>query len=193
MSTRVTHQLPLLVWLVVVWTALWGSPTPANLLGGLAVGLVLLLALPLSHVDSPGIVRPAALLRFAGFFVVDLVRSSWQVVRLVLRPRGQLRQAVVAVPVRGASDQLLTLLANAVSLTPGTLTLEVDRPRSTLYVHVIDVGAGPQGVEAVRAKLLDVERLAIEAVGSAQCRRALAAGQTGRAAGTSTGQSGESR
>ena len=181
MRTRVTHQLPLLAWLVVVWVALWGSLTPANVLGGLVVGVLLLLALPLSHVDTPGIVRPGALLRFVGFFAVDLVRSSWQVVRLVLRPKVHLHQAVVAVPVRGASDQLLTLLANAVSLTPGTLTLEVDRPGSTLYVHVIDVGDGPAGVAAVRAKLLVVERLAIEAVGSAECRRHLAAEQSGRA------------
>ena len=182
MRTRVTHQLPLLAWLVVVWVALWGSPTPANVLGGLGIGLVLLLALPLSHVDTAAIVRPGALLRFVGFFVVDLVRSSWQVVRLVLRPQVHLHQAVVALPVRGASDQLLTLLSNAVSLTPGTLTLEVDRPRSTLYVHVIDAGRGPAGVTAARAKLLVVERLAIEAVGSAECRRHLAAEQSGRPA-----------
>lgn len=161
----------LVAWLTVVWVGLWGSVTPANVLGGLAVGVLLVRGLPLTEVTSSSVIRPLQLLRFVGFFVVDLVRSSLQVTVLVLRPRRSLRQAVVAVPVRGASDQLLTLLANAISLTPGTLTLEVDRPRSTLYVHVLDVGAD---VEQVRRDILVVERLAILAVGSAQCRAALA-------------------
>ena len=91
----------------------------------------------------------------------------------VLRPRLQLRQAVVAVPVRGASDSLLTLLANAISLTPGTLTLEVDRPQSTLYVHVLDVGTGHDAVQRVRDDIRRLERLAILAVGSAAGRRQL--------------------
>ena len=160
-----------MLWLTVVWVGLWGSVTAANVLGGVAVALLLVVALPLTEVPTPAVVRPFALLRFLAFFAVDLVRSSLQVAALVLAPRPALRQAVVAVPVRGASDSLLTLLANAISLTPGTLTLEVDRPGSTLYVHVIDVG---EGVDAVRADLLHIERLAILSVGSADVRRALA-------------------
>lgn len=171
---RLSGHLPLVVWLAVVWVGLWGSVTPANVLGGLAVGASLVLLLPLTQVPRQGVVRPLALLRFLGFFAVDLVRANLRVVGQVLRPRIQVRQAVVAVPVRGASDRLLTLLANAISLTPGTLTLEVDRPRSTLYVHVLDVGTGPDAVERVRASILHVERLAILAIGSEECRRAMA-------------------
>ena len=171
---RLLQHPGLVLWLTAVWVGLWGSVTPANVLGGLAVATVLVGALPLTDVAEGGQLRPVALVRFAGFFLVDLVRASLQVALLVLRPRTALRQAVVAVPVRGASDRLLTLLANAISLTPGTLTLEVDRPRSTLYVHVLHVGAGPGAVERVRADVLRLERLAILAVGSAAARQALA-------------------
>lgn len=173
MSRRLLRHLPAVAWLTVVWVGLWGTPSVANVLGGVAVATALLIGLPLTDVPGRQVVRPAALLRFVGFFAVDLTRASLQVALLVVRPRRSLRQAVVAVPVRGASDQLLTLLANAISLTPGTLTLEVDRPRSTLYVHVLDVGDGPMGVERVRQSILKVERLAILAIGSAHCRRAL--------------------
>jgi multicomponent Na+:H+ antiporter subunit E len=170
---RLVQHPVLLLWLVVVWVGLWGSPTPANLLGGLAVAVVLLLALPLEEVRDDGDVHALSLLRFIGRFGVDLVRASLQVALIVVRPRPRLRQAVLAVPVRGASDRLLTLLANAISLTPGTLTLEVDRERSTLYVHVLDVGPGPGGAERVRADILRVERLAVQAVGSRAGRAAL--------------------
>lgn len=171
--TRITRRWGLLLWLTAVWVGLWGTVTWANVLGGLAVAVVLLLTLPLSDVPDRLVLRPLWLLRFLGYFAADLVKASLQVALLVVLPRRALRQAVLAVPVRGASDQLLTLLANAISLTPGTLTLEVDRPRSTLYVHVLDVGRSPSGVETVRRDILKTERLAILAVGSEACRRGL--------------------
>ncbi len=172
-ARRLKDHLTLVGWLTVVWMGLWGSVTPANLLGGLAVGAGLVVLLPLTEVPTQGLVRPLALLRLLGFFAVDLVRASLSVVALVLRPRLELRQAVIAVPVRGASDRLLTLLANAISLTPGTLTLEVDRPRSILYVHALDVGDDPSGGQRLRADILRVERLAVQAIGSERARREL--------------------
>ena len=174
--SRVLGRPVLLLWLTAVWVGLWGSLTAANVLGGLLVAAVLL-ALPLSGGEAPAgpasSVRPGALLRFVASFAVDLVRASLQVVVLVLKPRAQLRQAVVAVPVAGASDALLTVLANAISLTPGTLTLEVDRARSTLYVHVLQVGEGADAVERVRRDIVAIERLAIRAVGTAHARAAV--------------------
>ena len=164
-------SLPLVLWLTAVWVGLWGSVTPANVLGGLALALLLLLLLPQSRVDSRPVVRPLALLRFAGRFVLDLCVSSGQVLVLALRPRLHLRSAIVAVAVPGASDALLTLLGNAISLTPGTLTVDVDRARSTLYVHALDVGAGPDAVQRLRASLHAQARAAVRAVGSADARR----------------------
>ena len=155
-----------------MWVGLWGSVSVANVLGGLAVALVLLATLPLPDVPARGILRPLAVLRFLGAFAVDLVRASGQVIVLVLRPRKELRQAVVAVEVVGASDQLLTLLGNAISLTPGTLTLEVDRERRILYVHLLQLASDRDAVERVRRDILRVEQRAIDAIGSAATRAA---------------------
>lgn len=158
----------LLGWLTAVWVALWGSLTAANLLGGLAVATVLLLLLPLSHAPSGERLRPVALARFLVVFLWELVKASATVVMQVLHPRAELRQAVVAVPVVGVSERLLTLLANSVSLTPGTLALEVDRPRGTLYVHVLDIGPHAGAADEVRASIIRLERLIILALGSAE-------------------------
>jgi multicomponent Na+:H+ antiporter subunit E len=151
-------------WLTAVWVGLWGSVTAANVLGGLAVSVVLLALLPLPEVPDQGRVRPGALLAFLGFFAVELVRASVVVVWQVLRPRAALHQAVLSVDVPGASDRLLTVVANSISLTPGTLTLEVDRERSRLYVHALDIG-GAEGVEAARRDILRLVRKAAAAVG----------------------------
>lgn len=156
----------LLVWLTVVWVGLWGSPSAANVLGGLVVGAMLLRFLPMDHLESPGRVSPVGVIRFVGVFIVALVESSLQVLRLVLGRRPNPRQAVIAVPVHGdGGDRLLTLVGNTISLTPGTLTLEVDRARQRLYVHVLDVGEGPAGLSRVHASIARLERAAARALG----------------------------
>jgi multicomponent Na+:H+ antiporter subunit E len=166
----------LVLWLTAVWVGLWGSVTAANVLGGLAVALVLVRLLPLAPSGPAGVVDPGAAVRFVGRFVVDLCVSTWQVAAIVLRPRRALRQGVLAVPVPGASDALLTLLGNAISLTPGTLTLDVDRTSSTLYVHALDLGEGPDGVRQQRQDLQDQAAAAVRAVGSAEARARLRSG-----------------
>ena len=153
------------LWLTAVWVGLWGSVSVANVLGGLALSAVLLRLLPMDPLPSTTRAAPLGVLRFLGVFLVALVQSSLQVVVLVVRPRLRLRQAVLEVPVRGGGDRLLTLVANAVSLTPGTLTLEVDREREVLHVHVLDVGEGPDGLSAARASIVRLEHAAGRALG----------------------------
>ena len=169
----------MVVWLTLVWVGLWGSVTAANVLGGLAVAVVLLVLLRQGPTDARAVVVPLALLRFSVRFLVDLVVSSVQVVRLVLRPRIDLRQGVVAVRVPDASDMLLTVLADAISLTPGTLTIDVDRSSATLYVHSLDAGEDPAAVERLRAGLRDQARAAVRALGSEPARRHLSADGAG--------------
>jgi multicomponent Na+:H+ antiporter subunit E len=162
------------LWLAVVWVGLWGSVTAANVLGGVAVAVALLALLPLPEQatevrvsqegDGPVRVRPVAVVRYVLYFAVELVKASLIVVWQVLRPGGELRQAVLAVDAAGASDLLLTVVANSVSLTPGTLTVEVDRERAVLYVHALDVG-GPDGVDNARRSIERLMRVAALAVG----------------------------
>lgn len=156
----------MLLWLTAVWVGLWGSITPANVLGGLVVGAVVLRLLPVEDAVPQQNPSPVGVLRFAGVFAVALVQSSLQVLVLVLRPRVRPRQAVIAVPVHGdGGDRLLTLVANSISLTPGTLTLEVDRDRRLLHVHCLDVGEGAEGLAAVRRSIERLERAAGRALG----------------------------
>jgi multicomponent Na+:H+ antiporter subunit E len=170
---RPPGRLGLIGWLTFVWVALWGSVTAANVLGGLVLAVVLTRLLPLSKVPRQGRVRPVALARFVLFFFWELAAASATVTVQVLHPRAELRQAVIAVPMIGTTDRLLTLVANAVSLTPGTLTLEVDRPGSMLYVHALNIEGHPDAVEDVRRTVMRLERLAILALGPQESLTAL--------------------
>lgn len=164
------------LWLVALWTFLWGSVTPANVLGGIVLAAVLLSALPRSpQIDDHAVVRPLALARLVAWFAWKLLEATFKVAAEVLRPahRSQIRTAVVRVDLPGASDGVVTTVANAITLTPGTLTLEIRPEVPSLYVHVMHLDTE----EAVRADVYELERRVVAAVGSAAARTALAEGR----------------
>lgn len=140
------------VWLTVVWVALWGTPTIGTTAAGALLGVVVVGAgarrddrttagdgPDARPAPRPGL-RPVAAIRLAAVFAGMLVTSTAEVARLVLRPRLELRSAVVTVTLPRASAAVVTLVANAVTLTPGTLTLDAEpRPdgSAVLVVHAL--------------------------------------------------------
>lgn len=128
-----------IVLLVVTWAAITGSfNLPNLLLGAVIAGLVVLLLR--RRPGSPRLQRKIfAILRLAGLFVFELLASALAVGRLVLLPniRGHLQPGIIAFPLRVKSDAEITLLANLITLTPGTLSVDVSEDRSKLYVHAL--------------------------------------------------------
>ncbi|MGY1694802.1 Na+/H+ antiporter subunit E [Geodermatophilus sp. SYSU D00814] len=164
-ATRLRHQVPLIAWLVLVWMLLWGTWSWANLLSGLVVALVLLVLLPLPHVVGGTRVRPLALLVFLGHFVADLVVSGAEVAWQALRPGGVRSTAIVQVQLRADSDLLLTMVAEATSLVPGSLVLDLDRERRVMTLHLLPV-RDLDDVERKKAHVLVVETRLVRAFGS---------------------------
>jgi multicomponent Na+:H+ antiporter subunit E len=156
------RRLPYLAFLVIVWVTLWGDLSVANVLSGLVVGGGLMLAFPAAGPGPVGPVRPLKALRFAVYFLYKLFEATLVVAWEIITPGENITEGVVAVPIVGATDAVITLVANATSLTPGTLTLEVRRNPATLYIHVLHL----RSVEETRLEILTLERLALEAFGS---------------------------
>jgi len=162
---RLRHQLPLLAWLVVVWILLWGTWSWANLVSGIAVALAVTLLLPLPPVAGGARVRPLALLSFVGHFLVDLGVSGAQVAWRALSPAGVRSGAIVQVQLRVDSDLLLTMVAEAVSLVPGSLVLDLDRERRRLAVHLLHAD-DLADVERQKLAVLTTEERLVRAFGS---------------------------
>jgi multicomponent Na+:H+ antiporter subunit E len=135
-------KLPLLVIvLALIWLAITGNFSGANLLFGalIAVGAVLLLR---DSVAPPrALHRLRRIVSLAWLFLYELNLSAIRVAILVMTPnlKSALRPAVVAVPLTVTSDAEITLLANLITLTPGTLSIDVSPDRSHLYVHALSV------------------------------------------------------
>jgi multicomponent Na+:H+ antiporter subunit E len=151
-----------LAWLAVLWVALWGSATAANVIGGLVIAAGVLMAGRERRRSGQLVFRPLRALVFAGYFVVKLVQASAIVALEVVTPRNRIRTGIIAVPLLGSSDALVTIVADAISLTPGTLTVEVRADPPTLYVHVLHL----HDVDKVRADVRRVETLAVRAFGT---------------------------
>jgi multicomponent Na+:H+ antiporter subunit E len=123
--------------LALGWMALTGDGSPAAAVFGLGLGLALLrVARPLGG-EGFARVRLLRLPGFALFFAREIVVSNLKVAAAVLAPEGRLRPAIVAVPLRLDRDAEIALLADLITLTPGTLSLDVSPDRRTLYVHAM--------------------------------------------------------
>ena len=155
-------RLALMVWLVVLWQLLWRDVSFANTAGGLVVAAVVTVVRPGQKRLAAGhTVRPLRLLIFLGYFAWLLVVSNLVVAREIVTRRDYIRSGIVAVPLAGTSELVKTVLADAITLTPGTLSLDVRRSPPMLYVHVLHV----RDVEGVRRDILRLQWLVLRAIG----------------------------
>jgi len=135
--------------LAALWAALTGRLTPFNLAVGFGLG-----AFVLSFVQREnGWPRYLFKLRqsagLALFFLWELVLSNLRVAYDVVTPRHHMRPGIIAVPLDAKTDAEITLLANLVTLTPGTLSLDVSDDRRFLYVHSMYI----DDVESTRQRI----------------------------------------
>ncbi|KKC39838.1 cation:proton antiporter [Devosia epidermidihirudinis] len=129
----------LVLTLALIWAAITGSFNPLNLLLGAGLGLVVALLLRQSLQGRINLRRLRAALSLLGLFLWELMVSAVRVSIIVLSPnlKAALNPAIIAFPLTVKSDAEITLLANLITLTPGTLSIDVSEDRSTLYVHVL--------------------------------------------------------
>ncbi|PSJ61362.1 Na+/H+ antiporter subunit E [Pseudaminobacter soli (ex Li et al. 2025)] len=124
--------------LALAWAAITGSFSLPNLLFGLLLGGISLYLVR----DQIGSFRSAArigrVISLAILFVKELILSAWRVAKLVVSPKMDLKPGIFAYPLRVDRDFEITLLANLITLTPGTLSVDVSDDRRLLYVHAID-------------------------------------------------------
>ncbi|MDQ3937638.1 MAG: Na+/H+ antiporter subunit E [Chloroflexota bacterium] len=125
--------------LALVWVAMTGDLSPANLLVGLVLGFVALFAAQTVLGSTPYARRMWRVVAFLGFYIGELIMSNVRVAADVVTPRHRAQPGVVAVPLDAQTDAEITLLANLITMTPGSLTLDVSDDRRVLYVHAMFV------------------------------------------------------
>lgn len=147
-----TRWLPfprLSVVLAVLWLLLANSFSAGHVVLALLLALVIPMAVRPVFPAVPPIRRPGAALAYVWLVLGDIVVANLRVARLVLGPVSRLRPRIVEVPLDVRDPVVASALAATVTLTPGTVSVELDLERAVLVVHALDA---PDD-EAVRSEI----------------------------------------
>ncbi|MDF1607306.1 Na+/H+ antiporter subunit E [Hoeflea sp. YIM 152468] len=126
------------VLLALAWAAVTGSFTFLNFAFGFVLA-IFALSLIREQVGSVGYFsRARRVISLLLLFTYELVLSAWKVAVLVMSPRMELKPGIFAYPLKVDRDFEITILASLITLTPGTLSVDVSEDRRTLYVHALD-------------------------------------------------------
>jgi len=121
--------------LALIWVAMSGHFDAANLLLGFGFGYVVLYLLQRVVGRSAYFTKSVLLVRFVGFYALEVVRTNVRVAVDVVTPTSLAKPGIVAVPLDARTDVEITLLANLITMTPGSLSIDVADDRSVIYVH----------------------------------------------------------
>ncbi|MAY74297.1 MAG: Na+/H+ antiporter subunit E [Phycisphaerae bacterium] len=150
--------------IAVVWTLVLGPFTPGNLLVGFILGFVLIWLAGGEVARRSGYVRRTrAAIALIIFTLVELVKANVRVAYYTISSISKRTPAVLTVPIEpDLTDTEITLLSNLITMTPGTLTMDVADDRSCIFVHFMHVDDAESEIEAIKTgferKILEVTR-----------------------------------
>jgi Multisubunit Na+/H+ antiporter, MnhE subunit len=164
----------ILVWLLVLWLLLWDDVSAANLVSGVVVGAAVLAFARLPRIrradDDVARVNVLRTIGFGFYVLYKLVEANVVLAWEIVTPRNTINTGVIAVPLRTESNTAMMVIANVITLTPGTMTIEVAGSPPVIYVNVLHLN----DIERVRRDLLRLEELSVRAFGSRAARAQLA-------------------
>ena len=133
--------------LALAWVAVTGAFTLINVIFGFVLGSIALWIIR-DEIRTEGyFTRSRRILSLAWVFVYELVISTIRVAWLVVQPKIRMRPGIIAYPLTLERDFEITLLAQLITLTPGTLSVDVSADRRLLFIHAVDV-PDPEGMKA---------------------------------------------
>ena len=134
------------VLLAFAWGAVSGSFSMLNLAFGFVLGLFALSLIREQVGSLHDFRRARRILALVLLFLKELALSAWKVAVLVASPKMDVKPGIFALPLDVDRDLEIALLANMITLTPGTLSIDVSDDEKTLYVHAIDC-SDPEGTK----------------------------------------------
>lgn len=137
------------IMLAVVWMIFIGEPSPMNFLIGFGLAYTALWFAWRLGAERVYFQKFWQVLGAVLFFMRELVVANIRVAVYTVSPLKSLKPGILAIELSEMSDVELTILANVVTLTPGTLTIDIADDRSVLFVHFMNI----DDAEALRADI----------------------------------------
>lgn len=143
-------QVMLNFMLAFVWMFLSSNYTAAGFIVGFILGVILLLIMRRFFTTRLYLARVWAIIKLSLLFLKELIMANIQVLKVVLKPKLDMKPAFFAYPTVLTEDWEITLLSSLITLTPGTVVVHVSDDAKTLYIHAIDIGDVDEAVAAIR-------------------------------------------
>lgn len=144
-------QILLNLTIAFIWMFFHNDWTVGTFTIGYMVGMALIFGLRRFLPQQVYFSKMIPITRLILLFGKALVLSSLVVAREILRPKLRIRPGIIAVKTELKTDLEVTLFACLISLTPGTLTLEVSPEGDVLYIHAMDIFDVEQSVNEIKA------------------------------------------
>ncbi|MFO7825511.1 MAG: Na+/H+ antiporter subunit E [Cyclobacterium sp.] len=145
-----------------IWLAVTGTFSFVNFVFGFLLSFFLLWLISRNSGENKYFHRGPKLIAFIFFFLYELIKANLQVAYDVVTPSYYMKPGIIKIPLTAKSDLEITLLANLITLTPGTLSLDVSDDRKVLYVHAMYVNDKEEFVAGIKngfeRKLLEILR-----------------------------------
>jgi multicomponent Na+:H+ antiporter subunit E len=178
----VWRQLPLLLGLVALWVFLWDHVDVLTVTTGVLLAIAVTRALYLPPVLLSGRFNPWRGLLLGLRMMFDVVVASIQVAFKSIWPTWQPMNAIIDVQLLTRSDLVTTLTAEAITVVPGTVVIDIDRERGLLYLHALGTRT-PEDIDRARERVLATEERIVLAIGTRAQARAVHEGRRRRRAG----------
>ncbi|OMP67791.1 Na+/H+ antiporter subunit E [Domibacillus epiphyticus] len=143
-------QILLNVFLAFLWMFLQVSFNAQTFIIGYLLGLIVMFGMRRFFTHRFYMHRVWAVIYLFFLFLVELIKANIDVLKLVLRPKLNMRPGIFALETELKSDWEVTLLSNLITLTPGTLVVDVSDDNKILYIHAIDIGEVSEAVDSIK-------------------------------------------
>jgi multicomponent Na+:H+ antiporter subunit E len=138
--------------LAIIWVMATGTLTEENFIFGFLISFVILWIITFKKEERKYFIVIPKLIEFILFVLWEIVKANFQSMKELFYPKSKLDPAIVKVPLDAKSDLEITFLANIISLTPGTLIMDVSDDKKVIYVHVMHLTDKQKFIEEIKQK-----------------------------------------
>ncbi|ESU31218.1 cation:proton antiporter [Bacillus sp. 17376] len=136
--------------LAFVWMFLKTSYSPASFFVGYFFGLLIIYIFRRFFTSRFYLLRVVAVLNLIYIFTLELILSNIAVIKAVLRPKLNIKPGIFAFPTELTEDWEITMLSILVTLTPGTLVVDVSSDNKVLYIHAMDMNNAEEAIQSIK-------------------------------------------
>jgi multicomponent Na+:H+ antiporter subunit E len=143
-------QILLNIILAFLWMFIKVSYDPISFVKGYLFGLLVIFILRRFFDSRFYLFRIWSFIKLSIIFVKELILSNIAIVKIVLKPKLDMRPGIFALKTDLTEDWQITLLSSLITLTPGTLVIDVSEDNKTLFVHAMDIGEVEDEISSIK-------------------------------------------